>query len=105
MMVSLRDLRDAPWSMRALGCPWSADGDVVFGVGADWLAGLQVVTAIQQSDAFLGVAKPSMGVEQAVCRIRAACHTTSSTLSSGNSDGSLSPPGVTPFVLFISLFE
>jgi hypothetical protein len=36
--------------------------------------------------AFLGVAKPSMGVEQAVSRIGAACH---STLSSGNSDCSL----------------
>lgn len=74
--------------MQALGCPWSADGDVVFGVGADWLAELQVVhrTALQQSEAFLGVAKPSMGVEQAVSRIRAACH---STPSSGNSDCSL----------------
>jgi hypothetical protein len=76
---------------------------VVFGVGADWLAELQVVLSYCSPAirAFLGVAKPSMGVEQAVSRIElhATVRSPQATLIAHSSAGR------DPFALFISLFE
>jgi hypothetical protein len=76
---------------------------VVFGVGADWLAELQVVlrTALQQSEHSLGSLSHRWGVEQAVSRIElhATVRSPQPTLIAHSSAGR------DPFALFISLFE